>query len=258
MIGVRWDAIETDAPAAPPPNGSADPAPAASPASPAPSAAPVPPVDPEPVDLVTAEVPGEIVAPVKAKRTGNSLSVPVSVPTTGGLYRLVATIHQADGVAYDAASQALIPALIVRVTGRLTATYNAPAAVAATAGGPLQVKVKVTNLGGRAWGADSVAPRVGGAEFVPASRATLVARWVGLASGSTSSIAAESNTLLPPGLAPRSTAVATLSLTAPASPGEYLLLVDVLVPGTGSLAIAGVPPALIRVSVSGAASTPAP
>jgi hypothetical protein len=203
-------------------------------------------------------VPGEIVAPVAAKRRGNTLSVPVSVPTKGGLYRLVATIHQADGVAFDPASQALIPALIVRVTGRLTATYDAPSAVTATAGGPLQVKVKVTNLGERAWGAPSIAPRIGGAEYVPASRATLVARWVGLATGSTGSIAAESNTLLPPGLAPRSTAVATLALTAPTSPGEYLLLIDVFLPGTGSLAIAGVPPALVRVSVSGVPSAPAP
>jgi hypothetical protein len=292
LVGVRWDPIQTDDPAAvalgagngaatvPPPVASplatavpASPAPtgtSASPAtgvtaptaSPTPTSAPPPPPaddpDPIPVDLVSPEVPGEVVAPVKAKRTPSGLSVPVKVPAAPGLYRLVATIHQPDGVAYDAASQALVPALIVRVTGRLTATYRAPAAASAVAGGQVQVRVKVTNLGATAWGSPAVAPRVDGAEFVPARRATLVARWVDLAAGGVGTTAPESTSLLPAGLAPRGSATALLGLTAPKVPGEYLLLIDVVVPGTGSLAVAGVPPALVRVSVSGAPSQTAP
>ena len=113
--------------ALPSPNGVNTPAPSG---TPAPSATPDPIDGAGPVDLVSPEVPGEIVAPVAAKRTANGLSVPVNVPTVPGLYRLVATIHEADGVAYDAASQALVPALIVRVTGQLTAKYDAPTAVA--------------------------------------------------------------------------------------------------------------------------------
>jgi hypothetical protein len=214
--------------------------------------------DPVPVDLVSPEVPGEVVAPVRAKKTAHGLSVPVTVPSAPGLYRLVATIHQADGVAYDAASQALVPALIVRVTGRLTATYHAPAAASAVAGDQVQVRVKVTNLGSTAWGAAAVTPRVDGAELVPARRATLVARWINLASSSAGALAPEASALLPAALAPRGSATAVLALTAPPVPGEYLVLIDVVVPGTGSLAVAGVPPALVRVSVSGAPSQTAP
>ena len=294
MVGVRWDPIQTDDPAAvalgaaagltPTPSTTPSPQPTSAPASPAPGSAPASPPaspatgltapavsptpappppqaddpDPIPIDLVSPEVPGEVVAPVKAKKTGVGLSVPVKVPAAPGLYRLVATIHQADGVAYDAASQALVPALIVRVTGRLTATYHAPAAASAVAGGQLQVRVKVTNLGSTAWGAAAVAPRVDGAELVPARRATLVARWIDLGAGSAAALPTESTSLLPAALAPRGSATTSLALTAPKVPGEYLLLIDVVVPGTGSLAVAGVPPALVRVSVSGAPSQTAP
>jgi hypothetical protein len=293
-VGVRWDPIQTDdpaavalgaaaglapvAPSAPPSTPS--PQPTTAPASPGPGSAsaspatgllvpgatstpaptPAPTDDPDPVaiNLVSPEVPGEVVSPVKAKKTANGLSVPVTVPAAPGLYRLVATIHDAEGVAYDAASQALVPALIVRVTGRLTATYHAPAAASGIAGGQIQVRVKVTNLGSTAWGAPAVAPRLDGAEFVPARRATLVARWIDLAAGSAGALAAESTSLLPAGLAPRGSATAVLALTAPKVPGEYLVLIDVVVPGTGSLAVAGVPPALVRVTVSGAPSQTAP
>ena len=41
----------------------------------------------------------------------------MTLPTTPGRYRLTVTLHDADGVAYDAVTQALIPSLIVRVTG---------------------------------------------------------------------------------------------------------------------------------------------
>ena len=274
MVGVRWDPIQTDDPiaaaagpaltnpssaAAAAKPGSVPPLETAGLAAPAPTATPEPIDDGGPVDLVSPEVPGEIVAPVAAKRTANGLSVPVKIPTAAGLYRLVATIHEADGAAYDAASQALVPALIVRVTGRLTARYDAPAAVTATAGKQVQLRVKVTNLGAAAWGSPAMLPTLDGAELVPARRATLVARWVNIAAGSAAGpIATESTSLLPPGLAPRESATAQLDLTAPAVPGEYLVLIDVVVPGTGSLAVAGVPPALVRVTVSGASSSTAP
>jgi hypothetical protein len=42
-------------------------------------------------------------------------------------------------------------------------------------------------------------------------------------------------------------------LTAPAAPGDYLILLDVITPRIGSLAIAGVSPGIIRVTVSASA-----
>jgi hypothetical protein len=42
----------------------------------------------------------------------------------------------------------------------------------------------------------------------------------------------------------------SFSLAAPAAPGEYLVVLDVLDPAAGSLAALGVPPGIIRVTVS--------
>ncbi|MFL5750041.1 MAG: hypothetical protein ACJ767_05435, partial [Chloroflexota bacterium] len=174
--------------------------------------------------------------------------------TREGLYRLVGTIHGKDGVAFDAATQALMPALIVRVTGRLTAVYDVPPTAFATPGGAFSLNVGVTNLGASAWGIPA-AHRKNGAESEPAQRARIVARWVSLAETG-GAPALEASALLPAGLAPGAAAAATFSLTAPKAVGDYLLLVDVLTPRDGSLAVAGVPPGIIRVTVSGAAPAP--
>jgi hypothetical protein len=45
-------------------------------------------------------------------------------------------------------------------------------------------------------------------------------------------------------------------LTTPKTAGDYLLLLDVITPGDGSLAGAGVPPGIVRVTVSESAATP--
>ena len=253
MVGVRWDPLDnpsTSVPAAP-----AAPAPAA---SPRPAASPVPPPSPDPVDLVMPEVLGSVVAPVAARRTRSGIAVAVRVPAQPGLYRLVGTIHGSDGVAFDAATQALMPALIVRVTGAMAARYDAPATAYASAGEAFKLKVGVTNLGAAAWGAKAVDHQVGGAEAEPARRATLVARWVSLSSEPSEAPAAERASVLPAGLAPGSSASVAFKLTAPKVAGEYLLLLDVIAPQTGSLASAGVAPGLVRVSVSGSADTTAP
>jgi hypothetical protein len=256
QVGVRWDPLDGATPVIPgvTPAASPTPAPTVAP-SPDPSAAPSPTVDP--VTLVSPEVLGQVVAPVAAKVEGDQVTVPVRVPLQPGLYRLVGTIHGKDGVAYDAATQALMPALIVRVTGPLTAAYDVPATTFATAGSAFDLHVGVTNLGAAAWGAQGVDHRMGGAESEPARRATLVARWVSLAEGGAGAPAPESTALLPAGLAPGAAADVAFRLTAPAAAGDYLLLVDVITPKTGSLAVAGVPPGIIRVTVSGT-SAPAP
>ncbi len=259
-VAVRWDVLDGAkaiiVPAAP----GASPAPAASPGSePSPTAplTPAPETTPSTIDLVAPEVPGRVVAPVPAVRTDAGLEVPVKVPPAPGLYRLVGTIHGADGVAFDAETQALLPALIVRVTGPVAAAFELPEAAFAVAGQAVEVPVSVTNLGARPWGAAAVGSRIGGAEAEPASRATLVARWVAL-SGTVASQLPETSIVLPPGLAPGMAASVVFGLVAPEVPGEYLLLVDVLAPRTGSLAVAGVPPGIVRVSVSGAPAAAAP
>ena len=69
------------------------------------------------LDLVVPERVGDVVAPAPVKIGKKALSIPVSMPTVPGKYRLTITLHDKDGVVYDAATQALIPSLIVRVTG---------------------------------------------------------------------------------------------------------------------------------------------
>jgi hypothetical protein len=47
---------------------------------------------------------------------------------------------------------------------------------------------------------------------------------------------------------------ASLGLTVPEAPGEYLLLLDVVTPERGSLVASGLAPALVRVTVLPATS----
>ncbi len=258
MVGTRWDRLDggTTSPA----SGGADPSPkpdqaatsgAATPTSggadPGTTAA-----DQGAIDLVVPERAGEVVAPVRATRLpAGGIAVPVTVPSTPGLYRLVATVHQPDGIAYDAATQALLPALVVRVTGPITATYGAPATATVTAGAAFALAVRVANLGSSAWGHPIRLHAIGAGELEPASRAMLVARWVdlGAAAAVTPAPGGAASTMLPPGLVPGSSVGVSFLLTAPPAPGEYLLVLDVFDPVTGSLAAAGVPPGIVRVTV---------
>ena len=192
--------------------------------------------------------------PPSAKRlpTGG-IAVELTVPSTPGLYRLVATLHGPDGVAYDASTQALVPALVVRVTGPLTATYGAPSTATVASAAPFQLNVRVANLGRKAWGHTAATHAIGTAEREPAQRATLVARWVDLVGLGTGTIPAGTiaSSILPAGLAPGAAVNVTFPLVAPIAPGEYLLVLDVIDPATGSLAAAGVPPGIVRVTVTG-------
>jgi hypothetical protein len=262
MIATRWDRLDSA------PAGTSDgPATADPGAGPTPAnGATNPPADQDPgttasdtppEELVVPERAGEIVAPVAAKRLkSGGLAVPVTVPATPGLYRLVASVHQADGIAFDAATQALVPALIVRVTGPVTATYRIPTTATAAAGRSFSLDIRVTNLGRAPWGRAAVVPGVGRAEMVPAERAALVARWVDLGSdpgagaGAGTAAGTAATTVLPAGLAPGKGVEIGVALVAPSAPGEYLLVLDVLDPRSGSLAAMGVPPGIIRITVT--------
>ena len=265
MVGTRWDRLDagsTSDPAAGTGAGSASPPTAPTPA-PKSSSTPAAGSDPgttaaagPSIDLVVPEQAGEVVAPVLAKRlpTGG-ISVPVTIPSTPGLYRLVATIHLPDGVAFDAATQALVPALVVRVTGPITAMYGVPPTATVAGGSAFDLTVRVTNLGRSAWGHPAEVHSVGVAEREPASRALLAARWVdlgGTGSGATGSSVSSgvANAMLPAGLAPGAAIAVDLLLTAPTAPGDYLLVLDIVDPATGSLAAAGVPPGIVRVTVT--------
>ncbi len=291
--GVRWDPILLDGPsgsaaspapassptpsASPPPTSSPTPAPtpppttiplptSASSASPPPTPATDPgglpaalPVAP-PVDLVVPEQLGAVVDVVPIVRTQAGLRIQVTYPTVPGLYRLVVTLHAPSGMAYDAATQALLVPVIVRVGGPVAAAYGAPSSVAVPAGSVTDVAVRVVNAGSERW--DRVVPRgplrVGGEpglDRLTTLHARLVATWVsadGLAVPSAVSVVLGDAASTPGGISS-----VTVPLAAPSVPGSYLVLLDVLSPSRGPLSALGSAPAIIRVTV-GRAPSPAP
>ena len=200
--------------------------------------------------LVVPEQVGDVVAPARVGVGKKKLSIPVTYPSVPGRYRLTISLHDKDGVAYDAATQAMIPSLIVRVTGDFDGAIQAAPTAAITVGAAVTFGVKVTNLGQTAWGHDVRTLPSGAA---PAEAAYVVGRWIPLSLGA--SLWADPATqivdaALPLALKPAANAAVDLQAVAPLAAGEYLLLLDIVTPDRGSLVASGADPTLIRVTVS--------
>ncbi len=239
MASVRWDALDPVV---------RDPA---EPDAPDPAE----PAEPPDLGLVVPERIGDVVAPVDVKLAKKSFAFDVATPATPGRYRLTVVLHDADGVAFDAATQALLPSLIVRVTGDLDAQIVAPTTLELAPGDPASVPLWIANIGRAPWGQP--------APFDPAARnggqrgeaARLVGQWMALDPSDpdkmASAAAAAATPLdLPAGLAPGEVVPAELALFAPTVPGAYLLVLDILTPEQGSLIAQGVAPTIIRVQVA--------
>jgi hypothetical protein len=212
------------------------------------------PAAPPTVDLVAAEVPGKLVATAATRRGKTGFAASVTLPDRPGLYRLVTTLHDAGGVAFGPAIQALIPALVVRVTGDLWAIYGVQPELVAPAGASVRLAVRVENAGSSAWG---VQPLDNLVDTVPAGPAPqLVARWQPLGLPDPSGESRGGTASVPAYIGPGGSAVLELGLTAPATPGAYLLILDVVTADHGSLAALGVSPGLVRVVVTGSEAAP--
>jgi hypothetical protein len=291
-IGVRWDPIDVvelppaDAPAGPPaaPEAPADPEQTASPAvSPDPSAAaapatkpkkpgtpaePAPPPTPgasdepragapvappsnDPADgrlsLVEPERLGSVVEPVAARTGPTRIVARLSLPEAAGRYRLVLSLHDATGVAFDATTQTLLPGLLIRISGDVGARYLVSTTARATAGERFELRAAVVNVGATTWGSLGTRGRIRLAED---AQAVLAAHWVSLTGDGTPP--GDIRIHLPAELAGGATARVTLAGTAPATAGQYLLVIDVIDPELGSLAAQGIEPALVRVTVEAA------
>jgi hypothetical protein len=207
--------------------------------------------------LVTAEAPGAIVEPTALKIGKSTLGVDLRMPEAPGRYRLTITLHDDTGLAFDAASQAILPALIVRVTGEVDGEILAPASVTVVANAPMSLAVRVANLGTSPWGLDpTTIPR--GRPVINGSSGTLVGHWVRLAPTGAASSLDDVRAELTDGLAAGAIADAALAMTAPDAPGDYLLILDVAIPEHGSLTALGVTPTIVRVHVEGPFPDPAP
>ncbi|MEI7742233.1 MAG: hypothetical protein WCK58_00630 [Chloroflexota bacterium] len=246
MVSVRWDPLLLDPAPGSDPAGPGSPPPAGSGTTTTPDA--------PAVDLVVAEQAGRVVEPQPATQTAGGLVVNVAYPKASGLYRLTAMLHTPEGVAYDAATQALLTPVIVRVGGPVAAAYGVQPTLSAAPGTAVGVMLRVVNTGSVRWDQVVTAPpsKVAGEAQLPARTSTvpahLIATWV-----SSDGLAVPDPVTLPLDAivaGPGGSTTVTLSLVAPGLAGEYLLLVDVLSPSAGPISALGTAPALIRVTVS--------
>ena len=210
---------------------------------------------PPDLGLVTPERPGDVVAPVKVHLGKTSFSLKVATPATPGRYRLSITLHDRDGVAYDAATQALLTPLIVRVTGELDAAIVGAAATQLAPGAAATLPLWVANLGVGAWGHGPIENAKDPDGSAPAAAARVTGQWVALGVDDPAQVAAAAAAsvtaaVLPAGLLPRVMVPADLQLFAPTVAGEYLLVLDVVTPERGSVVAAGVEATIIRVHVA--------
>ena len=211
-------------------------------------APPVPAAPPEEVLLIQPEQFGDVVQPVSGAYKKYGVDFEVTMPKAAGLYRLTVTLHDPDGVAYDAATQALLSPMLVRIVGPFDARVLATDSTSLESGTNVALPVRVANLGTAMWGEQAVVDhnRRGGGS--PATAARVVGHWVALDAGAATNLSAVS-AFLPPALEPGTTADASLDLAVPVKPGQYLLILDVVTPSQGSLASIGVPPTMVRVTV---------
>ena len=251
QVGVRWDPILLDARPT---------APVATTPSPSPGTSPAPINAPE-VDLVVAEQLGSVVTLAPAERTGRGLNVGVTYPSAPGLYRLVVTLHNSTGVAYDAPTQSKLTSALVRVGGLYSAAFGAPTSLAMAAGSTSTVGVRVVNAGSQVWDAESTTPPSEPDSLLiwlrtQRTAARVVGTWV---SAQGMQVPGPVSAALDPSAAePGGSAAVGLAVVAPAQPGDYLLLLDVVSPTHGTLSTLGSTPALIRVSVTGQAPAASP
>jgi hypothetical protein len=217
--------------------------------------------------LIAPERVGDVVAPRKLAITTTKMSFHVRSPATPGRYRLTVSLHDAEGVAFDAATQAMVPSIIVRVTGTHDAGVIAPKQVDLVGGQVETMPIWIANLGKAAWGkkADPIARAGHDMRQSPLAQATyarLTGTWLalgGLDDATQVAAAAAAGVTpveLPAGIGPRASVKADLVILAPSAPGDYLLVLDIITPEIGSLSAQGVGPSIVRVHV--AAPVPGP
>ena len=183
----------------------------------------------------------------------------VRIPAAPGRYRLVVTLHDRSGVAYDPSTQALVPALLVQVSSAFDAAIAVDGPTEAQVGTATSLPLWVTNLGKEAWG--RVATPRGVRPALDATAARVVGQWLAIGVGEPGQQAAAAKATaegeLEPAHEPGTTAAVQLDMVVPTVAGEYLLVLDVVTPEGGSLVASGRDPIMVRMTIHpGEASTP--
>jgi hypothetical protein len=212
--------------------------------------------------LITPEQGGDVIAPAALKIGKSAMAINVATPSVRGRYRLTITLHDADGVAYDAATQALVPSLLVRVTGDLDAGIDAPESLDLAPGSATDLPIWVANLGRTAWGHPAINDPRDPDGGDPAAAAHVTGTWVALGAQddpeqqAAADAASVDTVTLPAGFESRAVVAPKLRLFAPSVAGQYLLVLDIVTPEVGSLTAKGIEPAIIRVNVAEPVATP--
>ena len=133
--------------------------------------------------LIQPEQVGDVVQPVAGHYKKYGVDFEVTMPKAAGLYRLTVTLHDPDGVAYDAQTQAMLSPMLVRVVGPFDAKVLATDAATLDAGTNVDLAVRVANLGTATWGEAAVVDhgRRGGGSL--ATNGRVVGHWVALDGG---------------------------------------------------------------------------
>ena len=237
-------AAKASAPAAtgsPAPADGAAPSPdTATATAPAPAGAEPPAIDP-----VAVEQPGDVVASAPATWKDGGLDVAIDLPAAPGRYRLTTTILDAEDVALDAPTQALVAVLIVQVSRPVSVAYGLVSELSATAGAEFMLPLRMANDGALPWSEPPLAVTPWGGQVTHVAP-TIIVRWLSL---DALDAAAGFTATAGPDLAPGDEAIVPLTLTAPSETGWYLLVVDLISPLHGSMAAAGCPVAEARVLI---------
>lgn len=226
-FNVRWDPLAVDTAPTPPPTDGSDGSQGAGDAA---GSGPT---------WIEPEVQGDVVQTEVAAWRKTKVTARVLVPQAVGVYRLTISTADSDGVDLPATQAQQPQSYLVHVIPSLAVTYTTALALDVGTGQPTALPIRLTNSGIDPWWVPATPDEPGSG--------TLVATWVAL--GVSSSAVPAPTVAEAPFVAPGSSTDVALTLVAPRTPGEYLLVLDVLAPDGGSLAAAGVPPQMVLVTV---------
>jgi hypothetical protein len=189
--------------------------------------------------------------PTVAASIPGALQVDLVLPASPGTYVLTVTLSDVRATAFDAPTQRAIPPLTVRIVPPVAVAFDVIPAIDMEPGGSIRTSIRIANPGAVDWAdppdrrvPDQPAPRPALARRDPTAR--LIGHWLALTAWSA---ALPDDLALPLQVDPGTHQVVALDLVAPAVPGSYLLVLDVVSPLYGSLGAAGAELGSIRVIV---------
>ena len=210
--------------------------------------------------LVVGEASVDVVDTATATRSGGTLRLGLATPTTPGTYVVLMTLEASDGTPYDVATQALLRPFTVVVPKPIDLRMTGPSTLLSQPGVPVSFDVVLQNTGTQPWGSSLYAsiwndPALDSTLDASFSRVlSLSASWLDTATGE---VIPAADYPLPRQLgAPGGTTDVHLSIEAPDTGGQYLLMLSLAV--QGNLGQFPQTPLLVPTTISVTAPSAAP